>query len=284
MVPLEYELVSQGATIAAIKIKASGLIRHLLFLYGVVDAHVQNILNIYARHGQANTKQTNIVDSEVIYKKIAGLFKCIKDDEYHGPKLHKMLESWAQTDMAQQPSFFGTPIAGLCLDAIPADIEARGESTFLQIAFRNVANVTHRTFCEDVPDENHEDNMVAIRRVCWRENDQTPVLIEEIVDSPVNLSHVEEEMMDVMTDAKSDDEADGDDVGMNGQDYNIELRLAPSVEEARHAYTDLQILLKPPCLYGVGYKDPLKLNTILKKRLEQMQDFLCLLYTNIVMG
>ncbi|KAG2090008.1 uncharacterized protein F5147DRAFT_658271 [Suillus discolor] len=145
VVPLEYELVSQGGTIAAVKIKASGLIRHLLFLCGVVDTHghssnfahnalrsvclrvfydsgskslrqfpafrktipdnavilvatiVRNILDIYARHGQANTKQTNIVDSEVIYKKIAGLFKHVKDDEYHGPKLHKMLQSWAQT-------------------------------------------------------------------------------------------------------------------------------------------------------------------------------------------
>ncbi|KAG2336999.1 hypothetical protein BDR05DRAFT_1005372 [Suillus weaverae] len=125
MVPLEYELVSQGGTIAAVKVKASSLICHSLFLCGVVDAHghssnfthnvfqstildntvilvatiVRNILDIYARHGQANTKQMNIVDSKVIYKKIAGLFKRVKDDEYHGPKLHKMLQSWTQTGM-----------------------------------------------------------------------------------------------------------------------------------------------------------------------------------------
>jgi hypothetical protein len=40
VVPLEYELVSQGGTIAAVKIKASGLTRHSLFLRGVVDTHV----------------------------------------------------------------------------------------------------------------------------------------------------------------------------------------------------------------------------------------------------
>ncbi|KAG2337497.1 hypothetical protein BDR05DRAFT_1004979 [Suillus weaverae] len=120
MVPLEYELVSQGGTIAAVKVKASSLIHHSLFLCGVVDAHghssnfahntfqstildntvilVATIVNIYM-HGQANTKQMNIVDSEVIYQKIASLFKCVKDDEYHGPKLHKMLQSWTQTGM-----------------------------------------------------------------------------------------------------------------------------------------------------------------------------------------
>ncbi|KAG2338449.1 hypothetical protein BDR05DRAFT_1004260 [Suillus weaverae] len=97
---------------------------------------------------------------------------------------------------------FAAPSAGLCLDAIPADIDPRG----------------HRAFCEDVPDENDKDNMVAIRGVCWRENDQTPVLLEEIIDSPVNPSHVEEEIMDVEMDAESDDddEADGDKNGMNG--------------------------------------------------------------------
>ncbi|KAG1728930.1 hypothetical protein EDB19DRAFT_1832617 [Suillus lakei] len=116
--------------------------------------------------------------------------------------------------------------AGLCLDAIPADIDPRG----------------HHAFCEDVPDENDEDNMVAIRRVHWRENDQTLVLLEEIIDSPVDPSYVEEEIiMDVEMDAESDDsdEADGDKNGTNGQDYNIELRLTPSIEEARHAYMDL---------------------------------------------
>ncbi|KAG1852756.1 hypothetical protein DFJ58DRAFT_728407 [Suillus subalutaceus] len=60
---------------------------------------IQNVLDIYSRHGQANTKQTNITDSEVIYKKIASLFKRVQDDEYHGPKLRKMLQSWVQTGM-----------------------------------------------------------------------------------------------------------------------------------------------------------------------------------------
>ncbi|KAG2112210.1 uncharacterized protein F5147DRAFT_771274 [Suillus discolor] len=141
VVPLEYELISQGSSIATIKSKASGLIHHSLFLCGVADAQghssnfahnalrsiclrvfydsgskslcqfpafrktipdnaiiliatiVRNVLDIYSRHGQANTKQTNIIDSEIIYKKIAGLFKRVSDDEYHGPKLHKMLQS-----------------------------------------------------------------------------------------------------------------------------------------------------------------------------------------------
>lgn len=136
-----------------------------------------------------------------------------------------------------------------------------------------------------MPDENDEDNMVAIHGVHWRENNQTPFLLEEIIDSPVNPSHVEEEIMEVEMDAESDDdnEADGDKNDTNGRDYNIELRLDPSVEEARHAYMDLRTLLKPPHPDGVGYKDPLKLNAILKERLERMQDFLWL-YTNVVAG
>ncbi|KAG2153114.1 uncharacterized protein EDB93DRAFT_1082693 [Suillus bovinus] len=64
------------------------------------------------------------------------------------------------------------------------------------------------------------------------------------------------------------------------RDYSIELRLAPSIDEARHAYMDLRALLKPPRSDGVGYKDPPKLNTVLKERLERMRDFLWL-YTNI---
>ncbi|KAG2338450.1 hypothetical protein BDR05DRAFT_978180 [Suillus weaverae] len=46
---------------------------------------------------------------------------------------------------------------------------------------------------------------------------------------------------------------------------------------------DLQTLLKPPHSDGVGYKDPPKLNAILKERLERMRDFLWL-YTNVVAG
>ncbi|KAG1887753.1 hypothetical protein F4604DRAFT_1916574 [Suillus subluteus] len=128
--------------------------------------------------------------------------------------------------------------------------------------------------------------MVAIHGVHWKENDQMTVLLEEIIDSPRpvtgSTSHVEEEIMDVEIKAESsasDDEANSDSNGMT-RDYSIELRLSPSIDEARHAYMDLRALLKPPCSDGVGYKDPPKLNTVLKERLEQMQDFLWL-YTNI---
>ncbi|KAG1838717.1 hypothetical protein DFJ58DRAFT_860846 [Suillus subalutaceus] len=131
---------------------------------------------------------------------------------------------------------------------------------------------SYHAFCEDVPDEDGKDNMVAIRGVHWKENDQTTVLLEEIIDSPRpvtgSTSHVKEEIMDVDIEAESsasDNEANSDSNGMT-QDYSIELRLAPSIDEARHAYMDLRALLKPPCSDGVGYKDPPKLDTVLKER------------------
>ncbi|KAG1847188.1 hypothetical protein DFJ58DRAFT_747081 [Suillus subalutaceus] len=81
--------------------------------------------------------------------------------------------------------FFGTPIA----------------------AFRNVANVTHRAFCEDVPDENDEDNMVAIRgsiKADAESDDEANAKINDEADAE----------SDDEADAESDDEADG---GTNGQ-------------------------------------------------------------------
>lgn len=62
---------------------------------------VRNILDIYAKYGKVikGDKQTSLVDSENTYQMITGLFNCINADDYHGPKVHVMLKSWAQAGM-----------------------------------------------------------------------------------------------------------------------------------------------------------------------------------------
>ncbi|KAG2111869.1 hypothetical protein BD769DRAFT_1302987, partial [Suillus cothurnatus] len=58
----------------------------------------------------------------------------------------------------------------------------------------------------------------------------------------------------------------------------FELRKPPSIDDARCALRDLQLLLKPPRHDKTGYEDP-KLPPILKERLMLMKNFLWL-YTD----
>ncbi|KIK80985.1 hypothetical protein PAXRUDRAFT_15495 [Paxillus rubicundulus Ve08.2h10] len=90
--------------------------------------------------------------------------------------------------------------------------------------------------------------------------------------------------MDAETDEESQDESGDGDCGnnsttthtrtsesQNGQDYSIELHLAPSIEEAQKALVDLRQLLKPRRADGTGYENP-KLNRVLLEHLERMLD------------
>jgi hypothetical protein len=148
----------------------------------------------------------------------------------------------------------------------------------------------YKACCEDVEDE--EEDLIAIRGVRWRKKDQPLFLLEEIRDSPVMPSHesnTREHMGNDETDAESDeDEPEGDSVeeGDNVEegiqdrqrDFCFELRKAPTVEEARKALEDLQMLLRPPrSTKQRGYEDSILLpGGVLKERLTHMKNFLWL--------
>jgi hypothetical protein len=67
--------------------------------FSLIVVQIRTVLEIYAKHGQASVKQTNIVDTENAYHSLSNLFDQVSADPVHGPKLNKMLESWAQVGM-----------------------------------------------------------------------------------------------------------------------------------------------------------------------------------------
>jgi hypothetical protein len=67
--------------------------------FSLIVVQVRTVLEIYAKHGQVSVKQTNIVDTENAYHSLSNLFDQVSADPVHGPKLNKMLKSWAQVGM-----------------------------------------------------------------------------------------------------------------------------------------------------------------------------------------
>jgi hypothetical protein len=117
--------------------------------------------------------------------------------------------------------------------------------------------------CEEIEEE---DDIIAIRGIRWRENDQTSFLLEQIEDLPVMSSHDiidsisadDEEWLppinidDVDAGSEIDDENEDEDIGASAdkatRDYSFEHRKPPSITDASAALHDLRLLLKPPRL------------------------------------
>jgi hypothetical protein len=92
------------------------------------------------------------------------------------------------------------------------------------------------------------------------------------------------ESNDINAESEDDDGNDEDqdldpDPDGTTRNFSFELRKPPSVDNARCALRDLQLLLKPLCHDKTGYEDP-KLPPILKERLMLMKNFLWL-YTDM---
>ncbi|KAG1835932.1 hypothetical protein DFJ58DRAFT_847268 [Suillus subalutaceus] len=126
--------------------------------------------------------------------------------------------------------------------------------------------------CEEVEDE---DDLIAICRVHWQENDYPqPGILEEITDlQEATVSHDCCGAHEIVDDFINDDEMDAEynennegSEGLKKHHYHFELRKLPTIEEAHKALDSLQQLPKPPRKDQTGYKDP-KLPPVLKEKL-----------------
>jgi hypothetical protein len=167
--------------------------------------------------------------------------------------------------------------------------------TLSMLGTSQYSSTRYSVTCKEVEDE---EDIVAIRGVCWREQKQpdTSFILEEILEHDDMCHDGDEEALPKCNNDEMDAESD-DDEDVNGikddangieddattgeisaRDYSFKLRVPPSINDAHKALQDLRILLKPPRDKRLSTGSVI-LSPVLKERLTQVKNFLWL-YTD----